>query len=114
MNDASKRRMNGLFTVVTMLLMAGIIVTIAGCGGSGALVGKWEETSDGEIMEFFKNGTVNIDGEECTWKAEKGRLTITISYLGMTDSVTVGYKVSGSKLTVTEDDGEVYTYKKIK
>lgn len=106
--------MNRLFTIVTVLLIAGLIVTITGCGGRGALVGKWQESSDGEIIELFKDGTASIDGEEFAWKAEKGQLTITISYFGLSSSETVAYKVSGSTLTLTEDSGRIYTYKKVR
>ena len=96
------------------LLLLGMVVTLAGCGGGSALVGKWQVVKDGEAsdetMEFFKDGTVIIeDSVKGEWKAEKGRLTITV--WGMTQ--TADYKISGSTLTII-DDGDEEIYKKVK
>ena len=97
-------------TIVTMLLLVGLIATLAGCGGKAALIGRWEEEGSGnEFLEFFRDGTVNFDGIKAEWKVEKNRLTFTV--LGMME--TVDYKVSGSRLTLS-DDGESSSFRKVK
>jgi len=95
-----------------MLLLAGMIVAITGCSEGSALLGRWERTEGGSVtMEFFKDGTGNINGTgSLKWKAEKGRLMI--SAYGSTE--TGDYKISGSTLTLTADDGKETQYKKVK
>ena len=96
------------------LLLLGMVAVLAACGGSAALVGKWQEVENGEvsgdIMELLKDGTFDYGGIKGEWKAEKGKLTLT--FWG--ESETVDYKVSGSTLTITDDDGEETQYKKVK
>jgi len=102
-----------VFTVVTMLLLLGIMAAITGCGGRSALIGRWEEIKGGasvvETIEFFRDGTVDLDGLTVEWKIEKGK--IAFSFLGITQ--TVNYSISGSTLTISDDDGET-KYKKTK
>ena len=100
--------------IVAMLLLLGIIAVITGCGGRSALLGRWEEikeeASSVEILEFFPDGTVDLAGLTVDWKVEKGRLMV--SAFGITQ--TVNYSISGSTLTLTDDDGTETKYKKLK
>jgi len=111
------KKISGVKAALAMLLLAGLLATFAGCGGGSALVGKWDALEDGkpsgEIMEFLKDGTFTADGMEGEWKAEKGRITFTFpSFFGYT--LEYDYKISGSTLTLTDDDGEVEIYQKVK
>ena len=102
------------FTIIAVLLLMGMVITITGCNKSSALVGRWEEVEDGtptgEIIEFFSDGTVISEGMQFEWKTDKDR--IIFSAFGFVE--TGSYKVSGSKLTLTDSDGEVATYRKLK
>ena len=96
---------------VAMLLLLGITAAITGCGKS-ALIGKWEEEGkpDGETLEFFKDGTVDFDGLTVKWKVKKGRLML--SFLDMTQ--IINYEISGSTLTLSDDDGLETKFIKLK
>jgi len=99
-------------TVVAMLLLLGIVAAITGCGGKSALIGRWEEEGkpNGETIEFFRDGTVDLDGLTVEWKVKKGQLAF--SFIGITQ--TVNYSISGSTLTLADDDGTETKYKKLK
>ena len=98
--------------IIAMLLLAGITAAITGCGGKSALIGRWEEEGmpNGEALEFFKDGTANLDGMPVEWEAKKGKLIF--SFFGMTQ--TVNYKISGSTLTLIDDDGLEMKFIKLK
>jgi len=107
------KKISRVKTALAMLLLAGMIAAIAGCGGS-ALAGKWAEIKDGEpsgnIMEFFADGTADYAGIKGEWKAEKDQLMCSI--WGITVAYT--YKISGSTLTLIDDDGSEEIFKKVK
>jgi hypothetical protein len=113
-NKLSNRQMGkwkALSVIFSTLLLLGIIATITGCGKS-ALIGRWEEEGkpDGETLEFFKDGTVDLDGLTVEWKVKKGQLML--SFLGMTQAIN--YEISGSTLTLSDDDGIETKYRKLK
>ena len=115
-NEMSDKMGKGkvLSAIVAMLLLVGIIAAITGCSGKSALLGRWEEikeeTTAGETLEFFRDGTVDLDGLTVEWEVKKGQ--IMFSAFGMTQ--TVNYKISGSTLTLADDDGMETKYKKLK
>jgi|TergutMp193P3_1026864.scaffolds.fasta_scaffold209412_1 hypothetical protein len=114
-NEMSNRQMGkgkAVSAIVAMLLLLGIIAAITGCGGRSALIGRWEEEGkpDGETLEFFKDGTVDFDGLTVKWKVKKGRLML--SFLDMTQ--IINYEISGSTLTLSDDDGLETKFIKLK
>jgi hypothetical protein len=115
-DDMPNRQMGkvkAVSTVITMLFLLGIIAAISGCGGRSALIGRWEEINEGPytaaVLEFFPDGNVDFDGLTVEWKVEKGRLAL--SFIDMTQ--TVNYSISGSTLTLTDDDGLEMKFKKL-
>jgi len=114
-NEMSNRQISkrkAISAIITMLLLLGIIAAITGCGGRSALIGRWEEEGkpDGETLEFFKDGTADLDGMPVEWQAKKGRLTV--SAFGM--SQIINYEISGSTLTLSDDDGLETKFIKLK
>ncbi|MDR1839146.1 MAG: hypothetical protein LBQ93_06135 [Treponema sp.] len=101
-------------TIITMLLLLGLVMASMGCGERSALLGRWEEikeeTSTAQFLEFFPDGTVDLDGLTVEWKAKKGKLML--SAFGITQ--TVNYNISGSTLTLADDDGLETKFKKLK
>ena len=104
--------------ITALAVMVGIAFTVVACGGgSSALVGKWvpEEgqrvSSDfiEKTLELQKDGTGVGDGYSLKWAAEKGRLTFKLD-VGM--GIAYDYKLSGSTLTLTSDEGASVRYKK--
>jgi len=108
------KKVSGVKTALAMLLLAGMIAAIAGCGGGSVLAGRWEEIRNGEpsgdIMEFLSDGTADYGGIKGEWKTEKDRLNCSI--WGIT--VTYTYKISGSTLTLIDDEDDETVYKKVK
>ena len=113
-NEMSNRQTGkgkAVSAIISILLLLGIIAVITGCGRS-ALIGRWEEEGkpDGEALEFFKDGTADLDGMPVEWQAKKGRLTV--SAFGM--SQIINYEISGSTLTLSDDDGLETKFIKLK
>jgi len=83
-------------------------------GGSKALVGRWAlepgQPTHGNVedMELLKDGTGIVDGQGISWKVENDCFYVTHSL----KAAAWGYKISGSTLTLTTDDGKNLTYKK--
>ena len=97
-----------MFSTILICFLAFCLV-FASCGGSGGLVGLWE-SEDGDTIEFFKDGTVtDWDGDRGTWKSEGNHLALL--YQG--DEWWSGdYKLSGKRLTLTEEDGTITVFTK--
>jgi len=91
------KMVTGTRWTVTILLLLGIVVTMAGCGGSSALVGEWRETSGNGGITFYADGSGLFMGYQCKWKTEKNQIILS----GLSDYKTVDYRISGSTLTIT-------------
>lgn len=94
-----------------------IIFSIIACATtSPSLVGNWVlERVEGtpyagtiSRIEFFEDGTGNMEGSSLIWKVENDRLTITAFDLTSTDT----FKLSGNSLTITTDDGSIRVFKR--
>ena len=77
------------------------------------LVGNWVivegKTKDSpENMELFRDGTGVVDKATVSWKVEDKRFVILSSLMGM----ACDYKISGSELILTYDDGKSGTFVK--
>jgi len=89
-------------------------------GGKSALVGKWvlkeAEEEYGSSIELLKDGTgtlTTIFAFPITWTTEKGRLILMSEFFGG-ESIEFDYKISGSTLTLIEDDGNSTIFKKVR
>jgi hypothetical protein len=98
-----------LLGMVAVLLAAGL----SGCGGGGksALAGTWFLIEGGDRLvplkcELLRDGTGFALDQAITWKTEKNRVYITHPYLAM----AFDYKLSGSKLTLSDDTGKTHVY----
>jgi uncharacterized protein (TIGR02145 family) len=99
-----------------------LIFTTISCDNANnpsALVGRWIGVSGEDknaVMELLGDGTGIVtrvirgsdEGVAITWKTEKERFYITVS--GAANAA--GYKLQGSLLTFTEDNGKVSEYTK--
>jgi hypothetical protein len=95
--------------LLTCLMVVGLFLVSCG-GGKSALLGKWflvDGRGEDEI-EFLEDGKGFVEGDEVTWKTEKDRLDLTLS--GRT--VSFNYQLADSKLTLTDEDKDVYVYLK--
>jgi len=100
--------------LLVAVLVVGVVCML-GCGGGSkpsALVGHWAHEA-GRIdhrpddIELFKDGTGVLDGDvSITWKVENKRLAI----LNPLKAVAYNYKVSDSRLTLFDNDGDSATY----
>ena len=72
----------------------------------------------GEKLVLANDGTGSMDmdgiGGSLTWSLNKGKLIMTVSVCGMSESSEYSYKFSGNKLTLTDEDGETTVYRKNK
>ena len=86
----------------------------SGGGRASALVGRWSlepgQPTRGNIedMELLRDGTGIVDGAGITWKVDSGRFYVTHPL----QAAAWGYRVSGSTLVLTNDNGTSLTYKK--
>ncbi|MDR2182446.1 MAG: hypothetical protein LBN92_07195, partial [Treponema sp.] len=87
------------------------VLFLASCGGGkSALVGRWllVEGSGFDDAEFLTDGTGIVDGIEVNWKVEKNRMYVTHPQR----AVSFDYQLTGSKLALTDDDGDILVYLK--
>jgi uncharacterized protein (TIGR02145 family) len=103
------------FSVLTASLALATALTFFACDGKSSLVGRWvlvEGPTYGnpEEMELLSDGTGITDNNGgATWKVENGRFYLNPSK-GRYNAAAWNYEVSGSKLTLTKDDGTVLEY----
>lgn len=107
---------------IKLFLIVGVIVALlSACGSSkSALVGSWEavdkgvEVSYGRLssLEFFSDGTYNSSSSHYSgsYSVEGNRMRIS-GIIASDYSFT--FDVSGSTLTIYDDDGEAYKYSKM-
>ena len=106
--------------VVIITVIISTISVMTACGeGTSVLVGRWVPEEGQPIpisrdfaeksMELSKDGTGIGDGYSLTWRAENGRLILKLD-LGF--GFAYDYKISGTTLTLTNDDGISIEYKK--
>lgn len=101
----------------TVALVAVLVFTLSlvGCGNS--IVGTWKGSQDGVEMTFTfeKDGTgkTGVAGMtlDTTWKTDGNKLSITMSFLGQSDTQEFEYSVSGDTLKLTAD-GSTVEFKK--
>jgi hypothetical protein len=96
---------------VLMLCFTVVGLFLASCGGGkSALVGRWllVEGSGFDNVELLKDGTGIVDENEVSWKVEKNRMYVTNPRRAM----SFDYQLAGSKLTLTDEDGDILIYLK--
>lgn len=113
-NTNRQKRITASSVVLTLVLA--MFFTFTGCGKSesSALVGKWRikegYNSVGYEMDLLKDGTgIAWGGLGIIWKVENGRF-----YYSLPDGRAEiwNYKISGTTITLTNDDGKTGTYEK--
>ena len=105
--------MKNLVKLVGIIALVAIVgVSMAACdGGKSALAGTWFliEGSGSNIplkCELLRDGTGFALNQALTWKTEKNRLYIIYPNLAM----AFDYKISGSKLNLSSDEGKKFVY----
>jgi hypothetical protein len=105
-----------VFRKLGVVLALGLV--LAGCGGRSALIGRWVPEPGQRVpssfiedrLELSNDGTGIGDNYSLRWMTEGyGRLTCR---LDIGQAFSYKYKVSGSSLVLTNDDGESVRYKK--
>jgi len=102
------------------LLAFCFVLILASCSSKpeSLIIGKWQEIGSTNTLEFFQDGTVKITGT--TGLAKKsGTGTykfIDGSRLKFEGALVMEVKIliSSEKLTLTDPEGKVWTYQKIK
>jgi len=105
--------------MATIFLWLAMMLTIScdAASNPSGFVGRWIGVSDldkGSTMEFLSDGTGILVGKSGStaikWKTENNRLYITAE--GSARAKSAGYKLQGSMLTLTEDNGKISEYTK--
>jgi len=98
-----------LVSVIVILMLATVLVS--GCGTQNNLLGTWEG-EDGEVLEFFKDGTLIITDKFISASGnysiiEKNRVRIELDGLwGIAGAQVINYEISGNQLYF---EGTTYT-----
>lgn len=106
--------------VSVLVLVLVFALSFAACGGSKSVAGTWViEGTDSDIssLELKSDGTgkISLGGSislDLTYTTEKDKLTLTMSYLGQTESEEYTYSVKDKKLTLTDDSQTALTFVK--
>jgi len=103
-----KMRFLGIITLATVIGFSMIACSNAN-GHPSAFVGKWELERGNFLfdkVELFKDGTGIVDDGGFSWKVVDKRLVITHPWFAL----ACDYKISGSRITLTTDDGVIGTF----
>jgi len=104
------------FLLAASIMLAMAFTVFCAENRSSAFVGKWVRDDGSESIELFKDGTgIFQKGNERTaisWKVMDKRFVVTATVWGSLVSTANNYKMSGNKLTFTDDKGESETYVK--
>ena len=99
-----------------ILVLVILLPTIAACGPSNPLLGKWQD-EEGIIFEFKDEGKfaisfmgVTMDG---TYVLKGDQVTLSAPALDEED-IVLKFSISGDKLTLTDEDGEVTELTRVK
>ena len=90
------------------ILVIGLVLVFAGCGGKAGIVGKWTDSSDNSTVEFTSDGKMLVSGPDGAGSVELGdklagdKITLTLAGQEMG---TVPYKLDGDSLTVDDPQG---------
>ena len=100
---------------LTLVLVLTLTLLLVACGGgSAAFMGKWSleqgqpTWNNIEEMELLEDGTGLVDGLGVSWKVENNRFHVTHPL----KAESWRYKISGTTLTLTNDDGVSLKYNK--
>lgn len=104
----------------TAAIVVALSLSFAACGGSRSITGTWAvEGAEADIstLELKDDGTGSISlGDSITlnitYTTEKDKLTLTMSYLGQTESDEYTYSVEKGKLILKNGDQTEITFVK--
>ena len=91
---------------------------LCGCSKNSALVGKWQGDKPDNVMEFDSDGKFNMAGDKDmkgTFSFNGDTLTLKLDGdMAKLGDISAPAKVDGDTLKITDQDGKVETYKKMK
>lgn len=93
------------FRIFSMLVIC--LLLISGCSTKQILVGKWQNEQSGEILEFFKDGTITMTTSGMSLTGSYAILDATNLKITLSGLFSIGgpqvyeYSVSGNILTLT-------------
>ena len=99
----------GIFGLAMLAVLLSFGMVLVGCSSERQLLGRWQG-SDGTV-EFFSDGRGSFDGDTFGWTVSRGRVRLDF---GSWQYETVRFRVSGSTLTLTFDDGETYSFRRVR
>ena len=109
-------------TRVNVLVMALLLVGLAGCGKSTeeAILGEWGESGGTEVVKFFEDGTISIEesNEDMVGNytfVDEDTIRVELGGLGaLAGPMVIGVTIDGDSLVLTmpDDRAETYTRKK--
>lgn len=101
-------------SVLAVLITA--IAVFAGCGKEATVVGTWE--GDDYTYTFNDDGTgIRQIGEEisvsiASYEAKDGKLSITVSYLGIQETEEYTYSIKNNVLSLSDGNNTIELNKK--
>ena len=109
------KKMKKLSALMLVLVLS---LSFVACGGSKSITGTWTvDGTDADIskLELKDDGTGSVSlGDSIslniTYTTEKDKLTITMSYLGQTESDEYTYTLKKGKLTLTDSSQTQITF----
>ena len=108
-----------LCVLIVVCLLAACAQEETSADDSSKFIGKWSSNDLlDDSYEFNEDGTGHYDNfllpYDFKWELKDGKLLIYGELLGITSDTATeyGYSFSGNELTLTDDSGSSYTYKK--
>jgi len=108
----TQKRLKSILCLATIALLLSMEACDDGNNPS-SLVGRWIGVSGKGryvVMDLLSDGTGIINESAIIWKTENGRFHVTDSWRAI--AISRSYKLQGSLLTLTEDEGEIEEWTK--
>jgi hypothetical protein len=99
-----------------VLVLVILLSSIAACGAGNPLLGKWQD-EEGIVLEFKDDNTFSISAMgmsiEGTYKLNGSQVTLSAPDLDDSD-IVLDFTISGDKLSMTDDTGDVTEFTRVK
>ena len=112
--------MKKYITIISVCLVIVMFASLlSACGNGKKFVGTWKEVDSDSTLVLANDGTGSLTTEDgisgsVNWSLEDDKIFMNISICGMSMTKEFTYEFSGDTMTLTDAEGEITVYEKVK
>ena len=103
---------------IVLIVLCFTLISVTACSSKDQIIGKWQEVGTGtEPYEFLDDGTILLqDGTNSgKWsRLDDGRLKMEFPMSGTNQTLVCKTEFKGDSLTLTNSDGQAFTFERVK